>query len=72
VTYFPQLENKKWTETSRNFDSHLKIFFFYLKSIKFMGGIGAARAPKPGKAPIMAVRCRRRHHLLFFNYVGKS
>ena len=28
------------------------------------GATGAACAPKPGKAPIMAARCRRRH--LFF------
>ena len=30
------------------------------------GATGAARAPKPGKAPIMAARCRCHCRLLFF------
>ena len=32
----------------------------------YRGATGAARAPKPGKAPIMAARRRCRRRLLFF------
>ena len=34
--------------------------------VEVRGATGAARAPKPGKAPIMAARRRYRRRLLFF------
>ena len=50
------------------FEILLKANDYYLVSItmNFRGATGAARAPKPGKTPIMAARRRCRHRFLFF------
>ena len=75
IQHFPEIDKAARASCPQWFDGRncaailnekLSINFFIIIHLRFRGATGAARAPKPGKAPIMAARRRCRRRLLFF------